>query len=119
MALNSDSGSGGNSGSTSGSEVRGAIQQGQTGDKISGFDPAASPMETDAEAGGAPSPARGDAFAAHPDKSLPTVNGSAHGSAMRPFENAEQPTMRAPLLVYIGLILAVAVMLIAGVAYWR
>jgi hypothetical protein len=37
-----------------GSQVRGQIQAGDTGDIRSGFDPAAAPMETDAEAGGAP-----------------------------------------------------------------
>jgi hypothetical protein len=34
------------------SQVRGDIQRGLTGDKRPGFDPAAAPMETDAEAGG-------------------------------------------------------------------
>jgi hypothetical protein len=37
-----------------GAQVRGQIQSGDTGDIRSGFDPAAAPMETDAEAGGAP-----------------------------------------------------------------
>lgn len=35
-------------------QVRGDIDKGLTGDKAPGFDPAAAPMETDAEAGGAP-----------------------------------------------------------------
>jgi len=34
--------------------IRGDIQQGATGDKQPMFDPAAAPLETDAEAGGAP-----------------------------------------------------------------
>jgi hypothetical protein len=33
-----------------GAQVRGQIQSGDTGDIRSGFDPAAAPMETDAEA---------------------------------------------------------------------
>ncbi|MCS3741623.1 MULTISPECIES: hypothetical protein [unclassified Rhizobium] len=37
-----------------GAQVRGQIQSGQSGDRRSGFDPAAAPMETDAEAGGVP-----------------------------------------------------------------
>lgn len=37
---------------SSGARARGAIQRGETGDKAPGFDPAAAPMETDAEAGG-------------------------------------------------------------------
>jgi hypothetical protein len=35
-------------------QLRGDIDQGRTGDKAKGLDPAAAPMETDAEAGGAP-----------------------------------------------------------------
>jgi hypothetical protein len=37
---------------STGSQVRGQIQAGETGDIRPGFDPAAAPMETDAEAGG-------------------------------------------------------------------
>ncbi|QKK33313.1 hypothetical protein FE844_027510 (plasmid) [Rhizobium indicum] len=37
-----------------GAQVRGQIQSGDTGDIRPGFDPAAAPMETDAEAAGAP-----------------------------------------------------------------
>jgi hypothetical protein len=36
------------------SQLRGDINSGDTGDKTPGLDPAAAPMETDAEAGGAP-----------------------------------------------------------------
>ncbi|WP_165214232.1 hypothetical protein [Affinirhizobium pseudoryzae] len=36
------------------SQVRGDIQRGMTGDKRPGIDPAAAPMEADAEAGGTP-----------------------------------------------------------------
>lgn len=35
-------------------ELRGHIDRGRTGDKTPGVDPAAAPMETDAEAGGSP-----------------------------------------------------------------
>jgi len=62
-------------------QLRGDIDKGRTGDKAPGIDPAAAPMETDAEAGGAPpSPAEiaqarraerrgaGDANAADPNK---------------------------------------------------
>lgn len=35
-------------------QLRGDIDRGRTGDKAAGIDPAAAPMETDAEAGGAP-----------------------------------------------------------------
>lgn len=35
-------------------QLRGDIDRGRTGDKAPGLDPAAAPMETDAEAGGTP-----------------------------------------------------------------
>lgn len=35
-------------------QLRGQIDQGEAGDKSPGVDPAAAPLETDAEAGGAP-----------------------------------------------------------------
>jgi hypothetical protein len=35
-------------------QLRGDIDKGRTGDKAAGVDPAAAPMETDAEAGGTP-----------------------------------------------------------------
>ena len=35
-------------------QIRGDIQRGVTGDKRAGFDPAAAPLETDAEAAGTP-----------------------------------------------------------------
>jgi hypothetical protein len=45
-----------------GAQVRGAIQQGITGDIRPGFDPAAAPYETDAEAGGMPTAAAAETF---------------------------------------------------------
>lgn len=42
---------------SSGARARGAIQRGYTGDKVPGIDPAAAPLETDAEAGGSSQPA--------------------------------------------------------------
>lgn len=63
-------------------QLRGDIDRGRAGDKAPGVDPAAAPMETDAEAGGAPPtpaeiaearraerrPARGDRNAVDPRK---------------------------------------------------
>jgi hypothetical protein len=40
--------------SSTAAQLRGDIDKGRTGDKAKGLDPAAAPMETDAEAGGAP-----------------------------------------------------------------
>jgi hypothetical protein len=43
-----------NRGSAAASRRRAAIDRGLTGDKVPGFDPAAAPLGTDAEAAGAP-----------------------------------------------------------------
>lgn len=42
--------------SSVGERLRHAIDSGQTGDKVKGSDPAAVPLETDAEASGTPTP---------------------------------------------------------------
>lgn len=47
-----------------GPQLRAAIDNAKTGDKGTGFDPAAAPMEADAEAGGSP-PSRAEIAAAH------------------------------------------------------
>lgn len=74
--------------------IRGDIQQGRTGDKVPGFDPAMAPLETDAEAGGATQPVlEGERTAARPP---PGANASETGSAMRPF-NADMQTPRRAL----------------------
>lgn len=60
-----------------GARARGAIQRGETGDKVPGFDPAAAPMETDAEAGGNSQPARVNTVATEDS------NASSHASGLR------------------------------------
>ncbi|MFI0849112.1 hypothetical protein [Mesorhizobium sp. IMUNJ 23232] len=66
---------------------RDAIQKGLTGDKIQGFDPAAAPLETDAEAAGTAQPV---------DPVRPALaeveqpNASSHDTAMRGFEAKPQ-----------------------------
>jgi hypothetical protein len=68
--------------------ARAAIQRGETGDKIPGFDPAAAPMETDAEAGGAPYGGAADIpsgkTARPPETSAGTAMRSYHGHAQDP-----------------------------------
>lgn len=62
--------------------TRGATQSGESNDKIPGFDPAAAPMETDGEAGGA---------AASPvDPAMPV------GEAVRPSDTSYATAMRPP-----------------------
>lgn len=99
-----------------GSNIRGDIQQGISGDKKPGSDPATAPLETDSEAAGEPlGPdhvriARQDQF--HPDGR--DWQGS-HAEAMRPFESG---TGKAParrrrpwLLIFAGTLVVVAVWL--------
>jgi hypothetical protein len=65
----------------------GTIQKGETGDKTPGFDPAAVPLETDAEAGGTPTPPGLD------DQTSRVVpehtNATSYASAMRPLGERE------------------------------
>ena len=46
-----------------GEQLRADIDAGRTGDKVAHFDPAAAPLETDAEAGGASVPFKSEARA--------------------------------------------------------
>jgi hypothetical protein len=98
-------------------EVRGAIDHGQSGDKVAGFDPAASPMETDSEAGGAPSPAGGEA-PMQTGKPLPRPNAATHGTAMRPFDDAAHPKVQKSVLIYVAVIVVAAAALFGGLALW-
>ncbi|MBP0440715.1 hypothetical protein [Tianweitania sediminis] len=90
--------------------VRGEIDRGETGEKVAGFDPATVPLETDAEAGGAPT--HGASQPVPPrSTSLPNANASDHGTAMRPFDDAAKPNKSVvPLMTYaIGVVVALLV----------
>lgn len=107
---------------------RGAIDQGQTGDKVAGFDPAAAPMEADAEAGGTAtvpdmsSIPRSPALAAQPPgiEVEPGFNAASHGSAMRPFEHdgSKSRGIRDWPIIVILAVVAVAAVVFLGVG-WR
>jgi len=62
------------------SQERGAIDSGETGEKVAGIDPAAAPMETDAEAGGAPTLPVANTQPRTPPKNH---NATSTGTAMR------------------------------------
>lgn len=64
-------------------QARGAIQEGRTGDKTPGFDPAVAPMEADAEAGG---------MATQPTREPPDRNSGAGFKNSATFGNAMRPT---------------------------
>lgn len=71
---------------SAGAQTRGAIQRGETGDKVPGFDPAAAPMETDAEAGGISQPSADDQpRRARSDR----ANASSHASGLREWRSQD------------------------------
>lgn len=91
--------------------ARASTQRGETGDKIPGYDPAAAPMETDAEAGGAPF--GGPADAARAEATRPPETST--GTAMRPLRQGTPDgpgrSRSAPRVVLV-LLAAVAALLI-------
>ncbi|RWM06991.1 hypothetical protein [Mesorhizobium sp.] len=94
-------------------EDRGEIQSGMTHDKTPGFDPAAAPQETDAEAGDSASSAR-PASRHRPGFS----NQASFANAMRRPENATglQPSRKGPVLVIAAFaVLAAVAFLFAAV----
>lgn len=81
-------------------QVRGDIDRGLTGDKRPGFDPAAAPLETDAEAGGASQPAAElDAARDAPRQDQQPREGLSFGSAMRPTTGSPNRSRRSILTV--------------------
>lgn len=83
-------------------------------EKVQGFDPAMSPMPTDAEAGGTPT--RPSAAQPSGETKLRPKNESSHGSAMRPFEDAAVQSPRKPVILYAAIIVVLAALLVAGVS---
>lgn len=96
---------------------RGAIDAGRAGDKVAGFDPAAVPMEADAEAGGsATAPETGSRLSDVPVE--PSFNAAGHGTAMRAFSG--EPHSRGlggwPILILLGVV-AIAAAVFLGVGW--
>lgn len=99
-------------------QVRGDIQRGMTGDKRPGIDPAAAPMETDAEAGGLP-PTPEEIELARADHRTKMPKGDSHLTS-RNFDcamlKADGTLQRKPSLstivpvVVIGLVVAAIVL---------
>lgn len=90
-------------------DVRAATQRGEAGDRIPGFDPAAAPMETDAEAGGESLDGI-RAGRSHPAQRPPETS---TGTAMRPTLGARlvPPHARSGSIVPAGLGLLVVILL--------
>lgn len=76
---------------SSGAQVRGDIQSGDSGDKRPGFDPALAPLETDSEAGGQGLDSERAEMARRTQHSM-VNNGPdpSFNSAMRPPERAKR-----------------------------
>ena len=75
---------------SAGARIRGSIQKGETGDKAPGFDPAAAPMETDAEAGGSSFPDNDAIPRSDGDPTKATEsNASSHASGLREWNSDE------------------------------
>lgn len=73
---------------SAGARIRGSIQKGETGDKAPGFDPAAAPMETDAEAGGSSFPDNDAIPRSGGDSTKATEgNASSHSSGLRRWDS--------------------------------
>ncbi len=96
-------------------EVRGAIDAGLQGDKKRGFDPAAAPMETDAEAGATQPESLGV-----PHIEQPRLTGRPHmqdsdGDAMRYMPGAKRSPVRGFMWRFLSamLVLVAAALLFA------
>lgn len=99
-------------------EVRGDIQHGRTGDKRPGFDPAAAPLETDAEAGASALSPEQTAMAVESGGARPTKSADAdsYNGAMRRWERSTPTRSYTRRLVIYLAIAGAAAMTIAAVA---
>ncbi|BCH17845.1 hypothetical protein [Mesorhizobium sp.] len=87
-------------------KARGDIQDGAIRDKTPGFDPAAAPEKTDAEAAGMPNPGAEVRRRRQPE----FTNEASFGDAMRPIgsEPGLQPGKNWPVLVIAAVVLVAA-----------
>lgn len=94
-------------------QLRGDIDAGATGDKTRGLDPAAAPMEADAEAGGAP-PSADEVAQARALEARGVRPDNATAPELTPAAS-KPPAWRAPLLAFAALALVAALAWLA----WR
>ncbi|RLP23997.1 hypothetical protein D8676_18360 [Mesorhizobium sp. YM1C-6-2] len=88
---------------------RGAVDRGLAEDKTPGFDPAAAPMETDAEAGSATDHSEMSVARDAPGP-LPRVNAASHGNAMRPIDDQKERSSSTPFLpLILGVVLVILI----------
>ncbi|CAN7704021.1 hypothetical protein LJR098_002550 [Rhizobium sp. LjRoot98] len=93
---------------TTGAQVRGQIQSGETGDIRPGFDPAAAPIETDAEAAGQPiTPEQARIAVADRRHLKPDVQENFDGAMRKPNGVKKLPDIALhPVAIVLGLIIA-------------
>lgn len=86
------------------------LQEGREGDKIPGFDPAAAPMDTDAEAAGSPT----DGPIIPPPSSDPdhSPNSPSDGSAMRRLEPESGKYNRSIVILAVAACVVIALLLL-------
>ncbi|MER9868398.1 hypothetical protein NKJ35_14560 [Mesorhizobium sp. M0136] len=92
-------------------QARGDIDAGRGGDKTPGIDPAAAPMETDAESAG--SVPANDRSAPH-EKEF--TNQASYANAMRPLNDAPdvQPSRYGPVMVIAAIVVLAAAVFIGA-----
>ncbi|MER8392946.1 hypothetical protein NKH10_13665 [Mesorhizobium sp. M1340] len=93
-------------------QARGDIDAGRGGDKTPGIDPAAAPMETDAESAGSV-PAK-DRSAPHEKPEF--TNQASYANAMRPLKDEPdvQPRRYGPVLVIAAIVVLAAAVFIGA-----
>jgi len=101
-------------------QERADIQKGLTGDKVPGFDPAAAPLETDAEAAGTPEAA---GYSDEPGIGRPASNRDAHQSshadAMRSFDRSGVKPSRRTTGIWWFLLGVVAALIVIVLFFMR
>jgi hypothetical protein len=104
-----------------GAQVRGQIQSGATGDVRSGFDPAMAPMETDAEAGGAPITGDQARVALNDHANVKPDVQENHDVAMRQPGSARTSSQTGRLLPFgiVVAMLAAAALAMAVLSWWH
>lgn len=96
--------------------ARAATERGGTGDRIPGFDPAAAPMETDAEAGGAPSGGAAPVPSA-PAAGIHRPPQTSTGSAMRATPGVDTPGGTRGWLPVAAILAVIAAAVFLSVAF--
>ena len=98
-------------------ELRGDIQRGVTGDKRAGFDPAAAPLETDAEAAGTPLGPEHTELGPQAEVTPPGHAADSYENAMLSMADARPRTGITPLVLFMVAFMAVILVgaVLAGV----